>query len=145
MMKTMILATAALGMAADATATSGMLDQFRWKNRILVVFADSNNASAARQENALLADRAGLAERDMVVLTVRGDAVRSVFGSGTDLTAQALRREIKGPPEGEFAAVLIGKDGGQKLRVRDPIVAAELFAVIDTMPMRAAEQQASKQ
>ena len=39
----------------------------------------------------------------------------------------------------EFAAVLIGRDGGQKLRSGSPISAEELFGKIDEMPMRRRE------
>ena len=39
----------------------------------------------------------------------------------------------------EFAVVLIGRDGGEKLRRASPISAEELFATIDEMPMRRRE------
>ncbi len=39
----------------------------------------------------------------------------------------------------EFAVVLIGRDGGEKLRSTSPIPAAELFGKIDEMPMRRRE------
>jgi len=35
--------------------------------------------------------------------------------------------------------VLIGKDGGEKLRSAQPITAERLFATIDAMPMRQSE------
>ena len=35
-----------------------------------------------------------------------------------------------------FSAVLIGKDGGEKLRVNDVPDLAAIYAVIDGMPMR---------
>jgi hypothetical protein len=44
---------------------------------------------------------------------------------------------------GEFAAVLVGKDGTVKLNVHEPVSNGELFAIIDAMPMRAAEGGAS--
>ena len=38
-----------------------------------------------------------------------------------------------------FSAVLIGKDGGEKLRVNEVPDLRAIFAVIDGMPMRSAE------
>ena len=35
--------------------------------------------------------------------------------------------------------MLIGKDGGVKLRQEEPISVADLFALIDSMPMRKQE------
>ncbi len=43
---------------------------------------------------------------------------------------------------GTFEVVLIGRDGGEKLRANAPVPPAELFALIDTMPMRRAEMAA---
>jgi hypothetical protein len=40
-----------------------------------------------------------------------------------------------------FSAVLIGKDGGVKLRQTKPITSALLFATIDAMPMRQQEMR----
>ena len=41
-----------------------------------------------------------------------------------------------------FSAVLIGKDGGEKLRVNDVPDLAAIYAVIDGMPMRGSEMSA---
>lgn len=41
-----------------------------------------------------------------------------------------------------FEVVPIGRDGGEKLRSAAPVPPAELFARIDTMPMRRAEMAA---
>ena len=38
-----------------------------------------------------------------------------------------------------FSAVLIGKDGGEKLRINDVPDLPAIYAVIDSMPMRSAE------
>ncbi|TAV47113.1 DUF4174 domain-containing protein [Rhizobium leguminosarum] len=107
------------------------LAQFQWKNRVFVVFADRDNSRAARQENQLLADRSALDERDLVVL--------KVSGAGDGLDGEAIRRDLEAPEVGEFAAFLVGKDGTVKLKISEPITDGELFAIIDSMPMRAAE------
>jgi len=49
--------------------------------------------------------------------------------------AKALRARFALGDEA-FQAVLVGKDGGAKLRATKPITARELMATIDAMPMR---------
>ncbi|MBO9122754.1 MULTISPECIES: DUF4174 domain-containing protein [unclassified Rhizobium] len=115
------------------------LAQFRWESRVIVIFPDKDNARTARQENQLMADRPGLEERDVVVLKVAGDTVRPLFGAVEDLDAKALARDLAASPPGEFMAFLVGKDGTVKLTLGEPISAAELFTIIDAMPMRSAE------
>jgi hypothetical protein len=115
------------------------LAQFRWQSRVVVIFPDKDNARTARQENQLMADRPGLAERDVVVLKVAGDTVRPLFGAAEDLDAKPLARDLAAPPPGEFMVFLVGKDGTVKLTIGQPITTAELFAIIDAMPMRSGE------
>jgi hypothetical protein len=122
-----------------AYAAAASLEQFQWKNRVFAIFSDADNARAARQENQLLSDRPALGERDMVVLRIRGNEISALFGAGEDLNADEIRKDLQGPDVGDFAAVLVGKDGTVKLRVSEPIAAGDLFALIDSMPVRAAE------
>ena len=118
MSKTLLYGATKVEETEGAYAAVESLEQFRWKNRVLVIFADSDNSRAARQENQLLADRPGLDERDMVVLKISGGTVKHVFGAGENLDEQALRRELDAPEAGEFGAVLVGKDGTVKLKVQ---------------------------
>ena len=46
-----------------------------------------------------------------------------------------------GPGTEPFLAVLVGKDGGAKLRAAKPITARELMTTIDAMPMRQDEMR----
>jgi hypothetical protein len=82
--------------------------------RVLLIAAPSTNDDTYRTQAALLLPAwAGLIERDFVVRT--------------QLDAKT------------FSVVLIGKDGGEKLRRTTPLPPAELFALVDAMPMRRAE------
>jgi hypothetical protein len=49
-----------------------------------------------------------------------------------------LRGEFK-VPVGDFAFILIGKDGTVKLRSNQTVLSGDLFALIDSMPMRREE------
>ena len=123
------------------------LAQFQWKNRVVLIFPDQDNAQAARQENLLLGDRSGLEQREIVVLKVVGGSVRALFGAGGDLDVGSLTQDPANgahrPHTGEFSTFLVGKDGTVKLATRQPISTGELFAIIDAMPMRAAENSAA--
>ncbi|MBY4628966.1 DUF4174 domain-containing protein [Rhizobium croatiense] len=139
MSKTLLYGATKIDETNSAYAPIESLAAFQWKNRVFILFADKDNARAARQENQLLSDRAALDERDMVILKVSAGNVRPLFGAADDLDGEAIRRDLEGPEAGEFAAFLLGKDGTVKLKVSEPITNGELFAIIDSMPMRAAE------
>lgn len=139
MSKTLLYGATKVDETNVAYAAIASLEQFQWKNRVFVIFSDRDNSRAARQENQLLADRPALDERDMIVLKVAGNSVKPVFGSAEPIAAEALRTELDTPDAGDFHAALIGKDGTVKLKVSEPVSNGELFAIIDSMPMRAAE------
>jgi hypothetical protein len=54
-----------------------------------------------------------------------------------------LRRRFSVAPD-KFAVLLIGKDGGVKLRKSEPVERREFYALIDRMPMRIQEARAAK-
>ncbi|MBB4479011.1 DUF4174 domain-containing protein [Rhizobium etli] len=139
MSKTLLYGATKIDETNSAYAPVESLAAFQWRNRVFVLFADKDNARAGRQENQLLSERAELDERDIVVLKVSAGKVGALFGAADGLDGDAIRHDLEGPEAGEFAAFLIGKDGTVKLKVSEPITNGELFAIIDSMPMRAAE------
>lgn len=108
----------------DGTQTD--LASFLWVKRPVVVFADTPADPRFVRQVELLRDGAhDLVERDVVVLLDTDPAARS-----------PLRQKLR--PRG-FGLVLIGKDGGVKLRKPLPWDTRELGRVIDKMPMRQQE------
>lgn len=102
------------------------LDDLKWVSRPIIVFADSPFDPRFTEQMNLLAERPGaLVERDVVVIT------DSDPDAGSD-----LRRKLR--PRG-FMVVLIGKDGGVKLRKPSPWDVRALTRVIDKMPLRQEE------
>lgn len=92
------------------------LAPYRWQNRILIIRAPgTTDPSYREQAAALVAAYPGLVERDLRVFTAFG-----------------VER---------FSIELIGKDGGTKERRNTVLPPAELFAIIDAMPMRRAEMR----
>ena len=117
-------------------ASADAMSAYHWKNRPVVVFAgQGGESSLAEQRRIFAASRAGLAERDVVVVWVTGNSVRADLGPGPGMTAAQLRARF-GAPDNGFRIVLVGKDGGAKLTQSSPLGTAALFGTIDAMPMR---------
>lgn len=55
-------------------------------------------------------------------------------------TARSLREEF-GVSQGEFRVILIGKDGGIKLKRQSQTRLEDIFSLIDAMPMRREEMR----
>lgn len=117
-----------------------LLDTWRWDKRPVLVFADRADELRLKQQLARFdADAAGLLERAMVVAVVYADGgtVEAARPLSRD-DAAGLRSRFKVEP-GQFLVLLIGKDGGVKLRRADVVEPRELFDLIDSMPMRQQE------
>jgi hypothetical protein len=115
-----------------APAKMENLNQFHWKKRPVVVFADSAEDPAYIEQLALLHAREyELLARDVVVLT------------DTDPSARSPLR-LKMRPRG-FMLVLVGKDGGIKLRKPFPWDVREITRSIDKMPIRQREIRENKE
>lgn len=112
--------------AAVAPAAEGPdpLARYRWMARVLVAVApDTHDPALVRQRQLFQAMGAGGRNRDLVL-------VEAVGGAGA-----ALCRVLGCEPDA-FMAVLVGKDGREKLRSTEPLGSDRLFTVIDAMPMR---------
>ena len=106
----------------------------RGRQRLLLLLATTANQPDFKRQKSLLADAlAGLAERDFRVVEVLYDQL------GPSDRPLLLRK--LGGPLPAFAAVLIGKDGGVKLRQTRPVTPQELFGLVDQMPMRRQEMR----
>ena len=107
------------------------LSEFKWKNRPVIVFADSVDDPAFIEQMELLAsDAVELTTRDVVVIV------------DTDPDARSDIR-LKMRPRG-FMLTLVGKDGAIKLRKPFPWHVREISRSIDKMPMRQREIRDAK-
>jgi hypothetical protein len=105
------------------------LDTYLWVARPLIIFADSPEVPAFKEQMGMLADRwPELAARDVVLLT------------DTDPKANGpLRKRLH--PHG-FSLVIIEKDGQIALRKPVPWDVREIGRAIDKMPIRREEIRA---
>jgi hypothetical protein len=117
------------------------LKNYQWKNRLLLVFAPSPEDEAYQEQLELLSDDDALAERDLVLFHIFESD--SGFAGETRLSEADVAQLQEQFEVGlkDFTVVLVGKDGTEKERWSKPIHTAELFSLIDQMPMRQAEMR----
>lgn len=139
-MKRIIFAISLLITSSTSGFAMDSLAELRWNKRILVLFAEATNPKLEQQLGLLATKAADLSDRDMVVLHVTSTDVKAIYGKVGNADARKLRSEA-GVESAEFTAILIGKDGGEKLRSDDVVGDRDLFDLIDSMPMRKAGQK----
>ena len=121
------------------------LKNLQWKNRILLIFVPSAEDPARGSLVAELNTQvAGVRERDLLIGELfEAGASRFAGAPLTPQSAEAFRREFAVRKE-TSTVILVGKDGEVKLRREGPVQAAEIFALIDSMPMRQKEMHERK-
>ncbi|MBC7923794.1 MAG: DUF4174 domain-containing protein [Ferruginibacter sp.] len=116
---------------------SETLKASRWEERVLLLCAStSRQADFVKQKELLLKEENSLRERDTRTIDVLYDRL-----SPAD---QSFLRDELGISAADFTVVLIGKDGGVKLRQPTPLTTQLLFSTIDAMPMRQREMRKNK-
>jgi hypothetical protein len=114
---------------ASAQEGDDPLARYRGSARVILAFAPApDDQRLVEQRRQFEAMGQGARERDLVLVEVLAGA------AGAD----ALRHRF-GLPSGIFRVVLVGKDGTAKLGSQVPLGAAQLYPVIDAMPMRQEE------
>jgi monofunctional biosynthetic peptidoglycan transglycosylase len=117
------------------------ISQFRWERRVLVVSAASaDDLDLKRQLAAVAVTEGEFADRDLSIVTLLDDGISTAGDRvlSADEVAEA-RRDMRIPADA-FALRLVGKDGSVKLTRDEATSMQDIYALIDTMPMRAREQ-----
>ena len=116
------------------------LQKYNWKNRIIIIYSDNSKLSD-QQLLTIQSDSAGFVDRDLLVFQLfknhglgpQGDVIKAEDHSW-------LLNKYFSKARG-FQFLLIGKDGGIKLKSDKPVGNSKLFALIDGMPMRMQEMK----
>lgn len=137
------LACTLLGAGAAAGQQTGLttLAQQRGQTRPLLIFAARPGDPQMGIQLRILDEHAAEAhDRDIVgiALPYNSPGPSALQLSATD--AEAARRRFHVAP-GDFTVLLLGKDGGAKLRSSKPISIRKLEDTIDAMPMRKDEMR----
>lgn len=116
------------------------LDTYRWKNRLLLVFAPSENDSNYQRQIRLLKEhQPDLEERDLLLIGILSDGSSPLEQHLDKVDGQEMRDRFNSPEK--FQAILLGKDGTVKRRDEIPVSPEMIFQEIDAMPMRQREMR----
>ncbi|MDX1628146.1 MAG: DUF4174 domain-containing protein [Fulvivirga sp.] len=118
------------------------LEKYHWKNRILIVFSKQDTL-LDKQLQEWQADGKGLDNRDLVIFTIKKTPEQSKNPDGEAISPELHQWFLQtyNAPNRDFLVVLIGKDGGKKLRKTSLLSTEKLFSTIDAMPMRQREMK----
>ena len=106
------------------------LDDLRWKKRVIVIYApNGSEQKLSQQEQLLHSHDAELKERDLTKIVLRSRAENPEIAERFNLA------------KADFALLLIGKDGLEKLRSQEAVSPETLFRLVDSMPMRQEEMR----
>ncbi len=116
------------------------LEEYKWKNRLLVVFSPSEDYARYQDLEKRLRDQeCEIVDRNLLVFHIFESGESRLGTSVINQESVAVLRNRFSAKLGEFTVVLIGKDGGEKLRRGTDVDIAEIFSLIDSMPMRQRE------
>jgi hypothetical protein len=124
----------------QASASIINLSDYRWKHRLLFIFAPStSDATFLELDRRLAQTTSEIEDRDMIIFRIFENIPSRVSNKPLPPgDAEALRRRF-GIETGRFTVVLVGKDGGVKLVAHRDADLQSIFDLIDSMPMRRQE------
>ena len=135
-------------------------DKLQWKGRALIITGSFDHPYLEPQLEMLEAVHEGIIERDLIIVRFKDDHVKTIEelsafpfqvpdmywdGKEADDNRQYLEH-LLGTDDDIFSVVLVGKDGAVKKvwkeeSLEGPVSPAEIFGVIDEMPMRIQEMK----
>jgi hypothetical protein len=122
------------------------LKDYQWKNRLILVFSPSPEDPGYRALEKEIVDQAEeIIDRDLLVFHILETGEIKLGESSLRTGAGDYLRESFSISSGTLTVLLIGKDGGVKLRRKGGVKLDEIFSLIDTMPMRQREMREKSQ
>ncbi len=126
----------------NAHAQELNLSDYQWKKRVLLVVAeDSEHEQYQNQLTELRYRKEELAERKLLVIGVLKEKYKVNDGRSSWQLSNVIYKNYSDPKK-DFQVLLIGLDGGVKVKKYDVYKAQDLFDKIDAMPMRLSELRA---
>ena len=117
------------------------LDALRDHARPLLIFAPAPDDAQMGIQLRILEEHAAEAhDRDLVPIALPYNSPGPSTLQLSNDDAEAARRRFHVAP-GDFVVLLLGKDGGSKLRSSKPLSMPKLETTIDAMPMRQNEMR----
>lgn len=118
-----------------STLYSQNMEQHQWKNRVIILYAEDQYQDLLEQQFNVLNDNPILlVERKLVIYKCNQESC--LFYDLSNDVQVLPKLEMK---QKEFQFTLIGLDGSVKLSSQELVTKDQLFALIDSMPMRKQE------
>ncbi len=118
------------------------LSIYRWESRlVLLIVEDENNPLLEQQLSIFMKDTLGLSERKLTIISSTSSAAKREYPNTMEKFQHSGTLYQNYHRKGAFEFILIGLDGGEKLRRQKVMKLEELYRIIDSMPMRAAEMR----
>lgn len=116
------------------------LSEHIWENRLILILADNEtNTTYQAQLEELRSLPVAMKERKLLVYQITPNAYQKGMGNIEKwIIGDVLYKTYKAT-NSNFEIILIGLDGGIKLRETTLVTAEKLFVLIDSMPMRSNE------
>lgn len=115
------------------------LSDYQWKNRLVILVDEDLRTDAIRSQFKTFASKPDeLIERDILLFQLTPKTIALSNGEKAKLSANETYSSLS-IPKNYKGVILVGKDGGIKLKKTFEVTSADIFALIDGMPMRRSE------
>lgn len=126
------------------TVQNAGIDDFKWKNRLIVISAPSPSDRYLLDQRKLLLGRSEeILDRDLKIIQITGRGQNLIDDLHLSRESAAEFQCRLGLSMKAFQILLVGKDGTVKLKSPEPVPAGLIFSLIDSMPMRQREMRES--
>lgn len=142
-MKYLVILTLLLFSMSYIQAQIKSLQDFQWENRLLIIYAKNVDSQTLNSQlNQIKKQKNEFEERALKVIVLRNEKVE-IWSSNQPqkLDYNQIMKDLNIEIEKEYQNLLIGKDGGVKLKNNSPISNIKIFNTIDAMPMRQREMR----
>jgi hypothetical protein len=131
-----VIVIASIFASQPATTMDVDITHLQWKKRLLLLFAaESGQPNFQRLANEISSRQTDVDDRDLVVFEILESETSRMNRSRIEPQKAASIREQFGIAPNSFTVILVGKDGGIKLKRNDQVRLEEIFRLIDSMPM----------
>lgn len=117
------------------------LDDYKWKKRLLLVFAPKEDTAYQKQMQLFNEQQVGLNERDLLIVQLLIEGTSLIDSQPINPVLAAQIRERFKVEQQDFQVILVGKDGTTKRREHSLVPPKVIFDEIDAMPMRQQEMR----
>lgn len=116
------------------------ISKHQWKNRLVLILADDAESTMLKEQlNIFKANESGLEDRKLLVYQILPEQYKIGLNQKANWLPSGKLFQKYNSGRSVFEVILIGLDGGVKMKQSELLTIEDLFGTIDVMPMRRAE------